>query len=469
MSSMFEQPLYEFEPAPAPHDESDLFHDYEVKGWISSPGLVKILGISAVANIVALLVFAQTSLLTMKGCDSPLVGSVCQVLDTVYVGSLLFGTDREYVDAAYDKIDLGDSDITYVDVSKVTPPLDYPAGYFQIANPEETAMLGEFTSPSELFSHGIPGIPNGMPLSEPSTGSSLFDTQPNIPKSNPNVIDEGSLPKGNLNGGGVYWPTPARLKKGKRQPLASANPEDTSGFPTGLDPNTVAEKHSPSPSTSPTPQPTVEPTGPVADVELNKRPFIDLATTLNGLLDKKMVNLETPFKITATGKLDKNGKLDRKSFVYREALSPDPRMIEVIKEAIEAMNESNYLQYLTMLSGKDLSFQIYQDDQRVVAVIQSEFETDKRANTISSLLNAYINGKKQAKEAPDASQNDKDDLVLLQNARVEPQGKKLAISFMIPKGELQTMIQRKLAEQKAQPKPENTTGVTQKPVDPAVK
>ena len=45
----------------------------------------------------------------MKGCESPLVGRVCDVLDTVYVSSMLFGTDRDYVDAVYDKTELGDA------------------------------------------------------------------------------------------------------------------------------------------------------------------------------------------------------------------------------------------------------------------------------------------------------------------------------------------------------------------------
>ena len=30
----------------------------------------------------------------------------------------------------------------------------------------------------------------------------------------------------------------------------------------------------------------------------------------------------------------------------------DPEMIEVVKEAIEALNESGYLQYLSLLNGK---------------------------------------------------------------------------------------------------------------------
>src|ERR1700682_950570 len=102
---MFEHSLYDQEPA-EPSREGDLFNKYEIKNWELGPRIYKIFVISALANMLALLFVAQTSLLTMKGCDSPLVGSVCQVLDTVYMGSLLFGTDRQYVDQAYEKTDL---------------------------------------------------------------------------------------------------------------------------------------------------------------------------------------------------------------------------------------------------------------------------------------------------------------------------------------------------------------------------
>jgi hypothetical protein len=473
MSNMFERPLYEYQPVAAPPEESGLFHNYEIKGWLSRPGLSKILGLSAVVNIVAMLVVAQTSLLTMKGCDSPLVGSVCQVLDTVYVGSLLFGTDREYVDKAYDRTELGpDDDITYIDASNITPPLTYPAGYFQIANPEETAAIDELAA-NDLFTQGIPGIPNGIPLSQPSTGNSLFDTKPNIPTPNPNVIDESTLP--NSNGGSLAWtknPKYKQWKRSKNAPFATAHPESS---PAGI-PNPdeeVAEKASPSLSASPTSGPNVTPLGPVADVEINKRPFVDLGNDINRLLDQKAVDLGTPFLIKATGKLDKNGKLDRKSFSYTDAKSPDPiagpRMIEVVKASIEAVNASNFLQYLTMFSGKDLSFEIFQDDQKVVAVVQSEFETDLRANTMSTLLSELINRKKAAKEAADASPSDKDDLVFLQNAKIEHPGKKLVVTFIVPKADVQNMLQRKLAELRAEPKAENTTGGMQKAADPAVK
>ena len=69
---MFEQSIYDTEPVATPTQDGDLFHNYEFKSWDLSPRIYKILGFSALGNIIVILIVAQTSLLTMKGCDSHL-------------------------------------------------------------------------------------------------------------------------------------------------------------------------------------------------------------------------------------------------------------------------------------------------------------------------------------------------------------------------------------------------------------
>src|SRR5882724_10450338 len=100
---MFEHSLYEPELAAEPLQEGDPFYQYELRSWDLGPRVYKILAISGVANLLVFFIFTATPILTMKGCDSPFVSSVCQVLDTMYVGSTIFGTERDYVDAVYDK------------------------------------------------------------------------------------------------------------------------------------------------------------------------------------------------------------------------------------------------------------------------------------------------------------------------------------------------------------------------------
>ena len=63
--------------------DKELFQDYEIRNWIYSPRLYKILGAAAMFNLLTILVLGQTNLLTTKGCDSPFVSSICHVIDTV--------------------------------------------------------------------------------------------------------------------------------------------------------------------------------------------------------------------------------------------------------------------------------------------------------------------------------------------------------------------------------------------------
>jgi hypothetical protein len=105
--------------------DKEIFQDYEIKNWNLSPRIYKIIGAAAAFHLLTLLVLGQTNLLTTKGCDSPFVSTVCQVLDTVYVGSALFGTDTTFDSRDYVKTELEDADITFVDVSGQTPPLKY--------------------------------------------------------------------------------------------------------------------------------------------------------------------------------------------------------------------------------------------------------------------------------------------------------------------------------------------------------
>jgi len=450
---MFEQSLYEPKPVTTTSAAGpDLFKNYEVVSWNMSGRIYKILAISAVANILAILVVAQTSMLTMKGCESPLVGRVCQVLDTVYVGTLLFGTDRDYVDQAYEKTELADADITFVDVSGVTPPLSYPEGYFQIANPNEfQAMLDQANNPA--FDSSLSGFPD-FSTTMPQTGGSLTDTPPIIPKSNPNILD-GELP---TFGGGGSSVSPNPVKTPRRKPVKPpVNSND-------VDDLAQVEKTPDPVETKPTPEKTVDPTAPVDSYDINKRPFVDLATNVNDLLDKKQVNLASAFVVNAAGKLTKEGKLDPKTFRWGQVASEDQKMIDVVKEAITAINDSGYLQYLKDISGKDFVLQLKQDESTISAVVQSEMETDTRAKSIKSGLDLAIGIAKLKKQAENADQNDKDDLILLENAKIETDGKKIILKFLVPKEIALPMIQRKLAEQKAEPKQPNgnTNGQTVK-------
>src|SRR5215470_378163 len=182
---MFEQSLYNqeaFAPVPESH-EGDLFHKYEIKTWNLGPRIYKILGVSALVNVLAVVFVGQTDLLTRKGCDSPITSTVCQVIDMAVVADTVFGTKRDYVDEVYEKTSLKDADVTFVDVSNAEPQLQYPEGYFALANPEQAALLAQVTDLDRGYTS--PTLP--LPQSD------LMSRTPIIPKANPNAV-EGEIP-----------------------------------------------------------------------------------------------------------------------------------------------------------------------------------------------------------------------------------------------------------------------------------
>lgn len=459
---MFEQPLYYYEPAPKADDRGDLFRDYEIKNWEITPRIYKIIAAAAIANLLGLFIVGQTSLLTTKGCDSPLVGRVCEVLDTVIVASTLFGTDREYIDAAYEHSELDDSEITFVDVTGMeSQPLDYPEGYFQIANPEKYLAAVESTFDGDGFStSGIPGIPNGIPIT-PGSGGSLFDTPPNIPQSNPNPI-QGTLPE---FGGGVAGIPGGRRKFGRggrvrpprvnspNQPLATPTPEEA---------EVVAEvMPSPKPSASPSSS-----DGAQADqngIFINKRPLIDRATETMAKIEAKEIKLDAPFKVTVVGTLglSKDGKTIILKNPTRVPAEPgtvnDPKMEKLVTDWILSVGDAGWFGYFNLeekqkIKPKKVTITMEQNDANFTARVASEEPSENAAKTFASSL-AFI-------LMAGRGLTDGDEQTFLKSASTTFEGKEMVLKLSIPKPVVQEMFQRQLAKQKAQPRPEGGTSVS---------
>jgi hypothetical protein len=423
---MFEHSIYEPEPVAEPLHEGDLFYHYELPNWQPGPRIYKILGISAVANLVVFFIFTATPVLTMKGCDSPLVGSVCQVLDTLYVGSTIFGTQRDYVDAVYDKTKIGDADVTFVDVTSDTPPLDYPEGYFQIANPEQYAALqAALDNPDPTTaSSSLPGIPPGITLTTPEQGNSLLNTKQRLPKANPTGGFEGDLP---TSFGGNTVASTGGHGRGKNN--SGKTPDAT-------------------PSPSPSPEPSPITSDPLKD-QINKRPLTDLADQVVTQWATKQVDLNQNFTITMNGVITPDGKLDiNKSKFVNE--SGDPKMINVGKEAFQALGATGFLGYLKNAGIDQVTATLTQDDQNLTVTITSVQKSVERARTVSSLVSSFIVFGKVKYSEPS------DEKTLLDAAKSGNDGKTYTLNFALPKPVAQEMITRKLQEaqaKKGQPQP----------------
>jgi len=118
-------------------------------------------------------------------------------------------------------------------------------------------------------------------------------------------------------------------------------------------------------------------------------------------------------------------------------------MIDVAKEALEAVGQSGFLTYLRSLGVEKINIYIVQDDKQISAVITSSQKTPEKARSMASGLNTYISIGKMAAKDPS------DELTLLNGATVTPDGSNFVLNFAVPKPVAQEMIDRKLKEAQA--------------------
>jgi hypothetical protein len=446
--------------------EPDLFRNYEIKRWDFSPQFYKILAASAIFNVVALVVFAQSNILMRRGCDSPLVSTFCQVLDTVYIGSVLLGNDAEFASRDYEKTSLEDADITYIDVSGQMPPLNYPEGYFALANPEEFAarQQAEMIASGDMSGFTMP--PSGSIPFPTTPGNDLMNTTPTLPPPNNNPV-AGQLPTSPLGGAnpigkGSNFPMgnyPVR-KMPKMPKVKNNSPAKLPDFgdetaKAEADKKKKAEEEAA--KKEETKQPDLA-SMPVAEEIINKKPLQDFGDEVLDKVAAKTVDLTKPFAIVMQGSITKDAKFDQKKSRYIKA-DGDQEMIDVAKSAIEAIGDSGILTYLQQLNVEKITFTLVQDEKEIYAIISSDQPSEQKAKTVSSGFNTMLSiGKSTVKEA--------DTLALLNAATVENQGKNFVLNFKLNKPIAQELIKRALdkAQAKRQEKQQpNGTAVT-KPV-----
>jgi len=453
---MFEQSLYEQphnetpeieQPVPeaAPVlEEGGLFSTYEIKSWTLDPRIYKILGVSAVFNLIAVAIFSQGSLMTMKGCDSPLVGSVCKVLDTVYVGSVLFGTQRDVIDADYEKTELSDATMVFTELPPENEKISYPEGYFAVANPIEWQAkldaLNALNNPTETIQPGFlaPGIPNnnsqiGVPIGTPyKPGRSILDTPANRPNPNKGKIDTSKLPTDiNDEGDNVAVKQP------------NGKPNGTGVRPNGVDPASDANASIPKkPKFDPNSIPQEEPKADENNIVLNKRPLRVFAgenmPTIETLSPKDVFNVSVKAEIapkTLDGK--ETGVIGLQNVVRIGSVSTNKRREEIAKLAIDgllAVGDSGWMGYLHVLGVKNVIISIDQNSTDFKVTVKSDQPNEAEAARIASGLGGWISvGKRTATG---------DSKVFLENAKLTTQGNAFLLNLTFPTAEVHAMIKR---------------------------
>ncbi|MDI1242425.1 MAG: hypothetical protein PSX80_10935 [bacterium] len=453
---MFEQHSYAYDVPAEPLREGDLFYRYEIGRWKFNNRIYGIFAGAAVFIFAFFGVLAQTQILTTRGCESPFVGRVCQVLDMAYVGAVLFGTEREMADAEYERTELEAADVVWIDQTGVPAQMEYPEGYFQVANPEQfaqqQAMLNGSSAPYDFNTSGFP------PISPPvESGSSLIDTPPIAPKSNPKA-------------------RPSKLPDSPFD-LSDVNGEEDSGDKTATAANTNANTADPKVAQNkPSPGP-----GEIEDeassdkngVYLNKRPLRVKAEETLADVSANKVKLDGNFKVTVAGTLGlaKDGKtvILKDAKPIREPADPknDPAMEALVQEWILAVGDAGWLGYLELLQGRNkpkskrVVITVEQNDEKFTAIIKSEVGSENEANTLATALRNMITfGGMGAKP---------DELTFLKAASTTSEKNQLILNVNLAKPIVQELIQRKLAEQAAELKTPSGNAATPQSNNTALK
>lgn len=442
-------------------EEKELFQDYELRSWELSPRIYKILGMAAALHLFGLIVFSQVDLLGTKACDSPYVGKVCQVLDAAYLSSVLLGTDMEFSSRDYDKTEIDEADVTWVNVSE---QFNYPPGYFAVSNPQPAF------DPTLMQTDPVTGMPLSSPMANDFPGfntspQTLDPNQPQVlPTPNPNPI-QGDIP--GITGNIPTTPRPNRTQKFPTyKPYKAPRNNSPSKLPklnNEPNPNQTADKNKNSNSNTNTNQPEdktkTEPPKKEEEKLFNKKPLEDFGAKYGKEILDNQVDINAPFEITVEAKLDEFGKLfkldkngKRIPLDMKVKEGSDPKMVEVAKEAISAFSDSQLLRPLYNGGVRSVTVTFSQNQDNLMAIIQSDAGTPGKAGTIQSFVNLAKKGALLSMKA------DSDEAKLISKAETATQGKVFILNFLIPNEEKEPMIRKNLEKLREKLKNEKPNG-----------
>lgn len=420
--------------------DKDFLKGYEIRTLEFSPRMYKIFALAAIINLVGLFAIGQTNMLGRSACESPFVNRICTVLDTVYFSSKLMTTDTGYVVKEYEETKIKESDVVWIDQTNVEPALQYPAGYFQIANRDELAMLSQDpleAFPSDQFNPIEPPPPPIIPPSRPNLNDPLSRRQ-NLPKSKGNLID-GDLPED------------------------TATTKDDEQKPNG---DEVADNDKPEnnkPEKVPAEDLTkVNPPGTAPAIEINKKPLFDFVDNTLAKVTSNRVDLRSQFKVVMNAYINEEGRLDtKKSRWIAEEEVGDPEMILVAKDAIEKIGDSGWLVYLTQADIKNIRIVFYQDEESLAADITAILPNENRARSLSLQFSSWVQAAIFAHNNNLKTLKD-DELTLLKSTAIKNERNLLKINFKLEKDVAHPIINTRLREYQADKEKKRLEGGTPK-------
>ena len=173
-----------------------------------------------------------------------------------------------------------------------------------------------------------------------------------------------------------------------------------------------------------------------AENEINKAPFKDLAKHATELRDADKLDFNKAFEISIETTLDKNGKLVNPRVAKK---SGDETLVDLGKELISAMNDSNVLVYLKKINddkpGTKVVFTIKQDGADVSALVDTEVSSPDSANKLARGFGILL-------LAGAASRKGHDEEILLKNTKVHAEGSKVIFKLSMAHDEVVKIVQK---------------------------
>lgn len=167
------------------------------------------------------------------------------------------------------------------------------------------------------------------------------------------------------------------------------------------------------------------------NVRINEAPLRDFSRDVQAKIDKKEIDVTKPFAVEMSAVIKDDGTLDKTASKFTSE-SGDPKMVEVAKQAIWAMGESGYFDYLVQAGISRPTLVISQNAQTFTGSVRSS-KSRLEATMITSGVNAMLSiGRSQ-----DMQPNEK---LIIENTRASHDGGNIDITCTLPAVEFQRMI-----------------------------
>jgi hypothetical protein len=171
---------------------------------------------------------------------------------------------------------------------------------------------------------------------------------------------------------------------------------------------------------------------------INKRPLKDWLARANQMKVKGELDLSGVIELVIEAELDPSGKLLNPTVVQKTG---DPKLIEVTKDFVAALSDSNALYFLKdpdfPEESRQLRLTVKMDETEVLAQVETEAKTPERAQELAKGYNGLLFLGQLQKQG-------RDEEVLYKNTKISADGKQVIVNFKMPRATAGAMLSKQV-------------------------